>query len=205
MLLLAETRFYGEALEDVLSLRRIETASQWGWFLESPSPPDDPPPSVVVLDVAAENRPGTVRAVLRLFPSTRVVALSVRDSASEIVPVVTAGAGACVPPDGTLGDVVDAIAAVAAGRRWFTSKATGILLRSRGGPAADVAEPPLTARERQVLALVERGLSNKQIAKRLSISLPTVKNHVHHILRKMSVQSRAEAAARARGSRAGSP
>lgn len=202
MLLLAETRFYGEALETVLSLHRIEAESQWGLFLDDPAPASARP-SIVVVDVAAENRARTVRAVRRVFPSARVVALAVRETTGEIVPVVAAGAGACIPPGGTLRDVVDAIAAVAAGRKWFTSKATGILLRAREVPHSDVAEPPLTPREREVLSLVEKGLSNQQIARRLSIRLPTVKNHVHHIFRKMAVQSRAEAAAKARGSRGG--
>jgi DNA-binding NarL/FixJ family response regulator len=57
----------------------------------------------------------------------------------------------------------------------------------------------LTAREREVLALVERGLSNKEIARRLSIALPTVKNHVHNILGKLEARGRCEAIAALHG------
>jgi ATP/maltotriose-dependent transcriptional regulator MalT len=60
--------------------------------------------------------------------------------------------------------------------------------------------PParLTAREREVMQLVDEGLSNKQIARRLSIELPTVKNHMHHILQKFQVSRREDAVARFR-------
>jgi DNA-binding NarL/FixJ family response regulator len=67
------------------------------------------------------------------------------------------------------------------------------------GPAT--GDRTLTERERQVAALIERGLSNKEIAVALGIEVPTVKNHVHHILEKLRVRRRAEAAALVRGRR----
>jgi DNA-binding NarL/FixJ family response regulator len=63
-----------------------------------------------------------------------------------------------------------------------------------GDPAAS-----LTIREREILDLIDEGLSNKQIAQRLCIEVPTVKNHVHNLLEKLGVQSRHEAAALVRG------
>jgi DNA-binding NarL/FixJ family response regulator len=68
---------------------------------------------------------------------------------------------------------------------------------ARSWAEADPIEP-LTTREREVLELIDEGLSNKQIAQHLSIELPTVKNHVHHILGKLGVHRRTEAAALAR-------
>ena len=63
-----------------------------------------------------------------------------------------------------------------------------------------IAEPAtdLTMRERQILSLVEQGLSNKEIARALGIELATVKNHVHRVLEKLNVSRRGQAAARAR-------
>ena len=59
----------------------------------------------------------------------------------------------------------------------------------------------LTRRERQIVGLIDQGLSNKEIASRLCIELPTVKNHVHNILEKLHVRRRGEAVARIRESR----
>ena len=72
------------------------------------------------------------------------------------------------------------------------------LARSDTHPTVPQPIARLTARELEVLALIERGLSNKQIARQLCISLPTVKNHVHSILEKFGAGSRGEAAARVR-------
>jgi two-component system, NarL family, nitrate/nitrite response regulator NarL len=65
----------------------------------------------------------------------------------------------------------------------------------------DAAGPGLTPREREIVGLIDEGLSNKQIASRLCIELPTVKNHVHNILEKLHVSRRGEAVARLRQSR----
>jgi ATP/maltotriose-dependent transcriptional regulator MalT len=81
---------------------------------------------------------------------------------------------------------------------------TAVLLRRvaslAGGPAPE-AGPALTRREREIVCLIGKGLSNKEIADSLRIELPTVKNHVHNILEKLRVHRRADAvaAARARG------
>jgi two-component system, NarL family, nitrate/nitrite response regulator NarL len=61
--------------------------------------------------------------------------------------------------------------------------------------------PPLTARQWEILDLIDEGLSNKEIAGRLCIEVPTVKNHIHNILDKLQVRRRSEAAARVRGLR----
>jgi two-component system nitrate/nitrite response regulator NarL len=65
-----------------------------------------------------------------------------------------------------------------------------------GAQASDAT--PLTARERELAGLLDEGLSNKEIAQRLSISIATVKNHVHRILEKLQVQRRGQAASRLR-------
>jgi DNA-binding NarL/FixJ family response regulator len=76
------------------------------------------------------------------------------------------------------------------------------LLRRVAVLAADRAQPRvearLTARELEIVELIDEGLSNKEIASRLCIEVPTVKNHVHNILEKLDVRGRAEAAARVR-------
>ena len=69
---------------------------------------------------------------------------------------------------------------------------------ARGRRSGDEAAGHLTAREREIVALIDMGLSNKEIATRLSIELSTVKNHVHNVLEKLGASGRLEAAARLR-------
>ena len=87
----------------------------------------------------------------------------------------------------------------------FSPRLAGTLLRRIGALARerhdDEPDVRLTARETQILALIDDGLANKEIASRLHISLPTVKNHVHNLLEKLDVTRRGEAVARARALR----
>lgn len=80
----------------------------------------------------------------------------------------------------------------------FRTQRVESLAAERRGPPCDAV---LTPREKEILALIDDGLSNKQIAQRLFIEVPTVKNHVHNILEKLNVSRRSEAAAQARGHR----
>jgi two-component system nitrate/nitrite response regulator NarL len=107
-----------------------------------------------------------------------------------------------VTPDGSLDDLASAVASVRRGEVLCSpGMAAGLfrrvaaLARERG---LDPIEEKLTARELEVLRLIEEGRSNKEIASLLSIEVPTVKNHVHRILEKLHVHRRSEAAARAR-------
>src|SRR2546430_13942847 len=70
---------------------------------------------------------------------------------------------------------------------------------------SDRVQALLTSREREIMGLIDEGLSNKEIAKRLRIEVATVKNHVHNILEKLQVHRRGEAAARVRGGKPGDP
>src|SRR5437773_985410 len=93
---------------------------------------------------------------------------------------------------------------VAASGRLYPEGLAASLLRRVATLAAEQAPVSaaerLTSREREIVRLIDDGLSNKQIAGELHIELPTVKNHVHNILEKLQVQRRSEAAARVRES-----
>jgi len=107
-----------------------------------------------------------------------------------------------VPRDGTLADLRAVIESVARGEVVCSPRIAASLLRRIADLAAEREPPPpelrLTSREIEIVELIDQGLSNKEIAQRLSIALPTVKNHVHSILDKLHVHRRAEAAARLR-------
>jgi len=114
------------------------------------------------------------------------------------------GIAGFVTSEASVAELVAAIESVARGESLCSPSVVAALLRRLGSLARSWAEAdptqPLTRREREILELIDEGLSNKQIAQRLRIELPTVKNHVHNILGKLGVRRRAEAAALVRPS-----
>jgi two-component system, NarL family, nitrate/nitrite response regulator NarL len=155
---------------------------------------------VILLDVAGARGIDTLRE-LSAMTAVPIVVLGIRDRPGEVVDYAEAGIAGYVTDEHTVDDLVAAVrsahqgefscpASVAAGL------AARLTLRAREHRRSPLSQ--LTARERQILTLIESGSSNKEIARRLHIQLTTVKNHVHNILRKLDVRGRGEAAATAR-------
>jgi two-component system nitrate/nitrite response regulator NarL len=140
-------------------------------------------------------------------PEMKLLAVGVRED--EAVDWLEAGVSGYVSPEASLERLAGAVASVARGEIVTSPEVTTHLLRRVRRLAAEVPEATeegrLTRREAEVLGLIAEGLSNKVIAKRLSIQEQTVKNHVHNILIKLGVHRRAEAAARMRRRRRRSP
>jgi two-component system, NarL family, nitrate/nitrite response regulator NarL len=107
-----------------------------------------------------------------------------------------------VSEDASLDDLAAAIASIARGELLCSPRIAAKLfgcLSERGTGAPDSASTKaLTSREREVYECIRRGDSNKEIARRLNIAEPTVKNHVHHLLTKLAVRTRAQAVANGR-------
>lgn len=157
-----------------------------------------PRPAVGLLD--GPTLADLLQAPLANVPQPKLVAIGVSDE--KAVAWIEAGASGCVPPAGSLEDVIVAIERVASDG-FAASPEVAAHLASRVRRLAaesplSIAQSPLTCREAEVLELLGEGLSNKQIARRLSIELQTVKNHVHNLLVKLGVSRRAEAVARLR-------
>jgi two-component system, NarL family, nitrate/nitrite response regulator NarL len=165
----------------------------------------DERPDVVLLDTAPVDSDVSIRALLDALPEVRVVALAVPNHETEILAVAETGIAGFVTSDASVAELVAAIESVARGEALCTPSVVAALMRRVASLARSWAEAdpvqPLTRREREILVLIDEGLSNKQIAQRLRIELSTVKNHVHHILGKLGVHRRAEAAALARAGR----
>jgi two-component system, NarL family, nitrate/nitrite response regulator NarL len=155
-------------------------------------------PEVIIVDMVMRNGTPTVRALAEGIPQAGVLALAVPESENEVIACVEAGAAGCVPREAPLEEVISAVESIARGEAPCSPRMTVALLkrvRERAAVPPDGPEARLTAREREVLGLVEQGLSNKQIALSLNIETATVKNHVHRILEKLKVTRRGEAAA----------
>lgn len=162
------------------------------------------PPDVILLDTIPPDSMLRVAEVLAALPGVPVLALTVPNSEREIVAIAEAGIAGFVTSDASIEELVEAVESVARGEALCSPSVAAALMRRLASLARNGATPspigPLTTREREILELIDEGFSNKQIAQRLRIELPTVKNHVHHILVKLGVSRRAEAAALARAS-----
>ena len=146
-------------------------------------------PDVTLLDVRMPKMSGIEAAVaIRAeFPNARLIALTSYDGEEDIRRAVEAGVLGFLTKDVLRDELIKAIRAVHAGGTYIPPKLTAKL-------NAQLERPPLSPREVEVLELIVRGLSNKQIAYDLNISEETAKNHVKHIFGKLGVQDRTQAA-----------
>ncbi|MHA7649627.1 response regulator [Mycobacterium sp. ML4] len=155
-------------------------------------------PDVVVMDMRLADGDGAAATagVLDVSPSTKVLVLSASDERDDVLEAVKAGATGYLVKSASKAELADAVRATAAGRAVFTPSLAGLVLgeyrRIAANPRSGPATPSLTERETEVLRLVAKGLSAKQIADRLSLSHRTVENHVQATFRKLQVANRVE-------------
>lgn len=165
-------------------------------------------PDIVLLHLGVPDRFAAIRAVVESAPKARVVVLGASESEEEVVACAEAGAAGYLMRDGSLDDLVAIAQSVARGETVCSPRVAAILLRQVAVLASErqsrMLSIRLTAREREIVDLIDRGLSNKEISQQLSVEVRTVKTHVHNILEKLQVHRRGEAAAWVREVRTGS-
>ena len=156
---------------------------------------------VVLVDATIPEGPSTLRRALDIAPQMRIVAFAVRETEDDVVAWAEAGVIGYIPSTAALADLVRLVMDIDRGEQVCSARvAAGLLHRialsaSRGtGRYTTFLVPGLTARERLVAELLGSGLSNKEIARRLSISLATTKSHVHSLLGKLNVRCRKQVA-----------
>jgi DNA-binding NarL/FixJ family response regulator len=157
-------------------------------------------PDVVLLDVHLPDGGGqaVIPAVHAERPGVRFLALSVSDHAEDVVAVIRAGARGYVTKSISPADLSDAIRRVAAGDAIFSPWLAGVVLDAFAGrePVPAQGSNPeldlLTAREQDVLLLIARGYTYKEIAARLHLSVKTIESHVSRVLRKLQLSNRNE-------------
>jgi DNA-binding NarL/FixJ family response regulator len=159
-------------------------------------------PDVVLLDVHLPGGSGgggaeVIKRSSEHLDTTRFLALSVSDSAEDVVGVIRAGARGYITKGSSGDEVSRAVASVAGGDAVFSPRLAGFVLDAFGAitgeqAVADDELDRLSAREREVMRLIARGFSYKEVAAELFISIKTVESHVSAVLRKLQLSSRHE-------------
>ncbi len=158
-------------------------------------------PDAVLMDVRMPRVNGieAARRIREILPSTKILMLTVSDEEDDLYEAIKAGANGYLLKEISVEEVANAIHAVVQGQSLISPSMASKLLNEFNSLARQAAEkeelpaPVLTARELEVLKLVARGMSNKDVADQLFISENTVKNHVRNILEKLHLHSRMEA------------
>ena len=155
-------------------------------------------PEVVLLDVHLPGGGGqrVATEVGRTHPDVRFLALSVSDAPEDVIAVIRAGARGYLTKTVTAAELVDAVHRVRGGDAVFSPRLAGFVLDAFAGdglaPTVDPELDQLTAREQEVLRLIARGYTYKEVARRLEISPKTVETHVSSVLRKLQLSTRHE-------------
>lgn len=203
-LIAGRPRVHGEALAAALSpgrrVRVLATASHPQDVLALVG---EVTPDIVLVYFATPDAVRIVAEIGRRMPDVKVVAIMLGETESEVIQLAEAGVAGYVLPDSSLDDLIVAVESAARGELYCPPRVAFTLLRRLGAIAAGLTDEEreagqsplraLTGREREILQLVDAGMSNKAIARRLLIELATVKNHVHRILKKLHVHRRIDA------------
>jgi DNA-binding NarL/FixJ family response regulator len=156
-------------------------------------------PNVVLMDMQLTDGSGAeaTAQVLAVSPSSRILVLSASSERDDVLEAIKAGASGYLVKSASADELINAVHATADGQAVFTPGLAGLVLgeyrRMAAAPADRSAPTPeLTDRETEVLRMVAKGLSAKQIATRLGLSHRTVENHVQATLRKLQLANRVE-------------
>jgi len=155
-------------------------------------------PDIVLLDEAFPDGPMAVRRIRDFIPQIPVVVIAAAETPVEIIAWAEAGVGGYIPRTAGIADVVPRLIGIM--RDCSESGAAGLLRRisnvgATNGEHRNTSLPPmLTPREAQIVQMIFLGMSNKDIARHLNIGLATTKTHVHHLLGKLNLQRRGQAA-----------
>jgi len=156
-------------------------------------------PDLIVLDLNMEGMDGleTLRAMRSAEITSRIIMLTVSDNDEDVICAITYGADGYLLKDMDPEQILEKLKEAAVGRMVISEKLTHVLAGAiRGGETSNKTNllAKLTSREHETLKLIAKGMSNKLIARELNISDGTVKVHVKHVLKKLSLNSRVEAA-----------
>jgi DNA-binding NarL/FixJ family response regulator len=154
-------------------------------------------PRVVLMDLDLGTGSGVtaIREILAVLPQTHILVLSASGEHADVLEAVKAGATGYLVKSASVEQLLDAVGRTADGYAVFTPGLAGLVLgeyRRMESDASEPAAPALTPRETDVLRLVAKGLTARQIGERLVVSHRTVESHVQSTLRKLQLHNRAQ-------------
>jgi DNA-binding NarL/FixJ family response regulator len=160
-------------------------------------------PRVVLLDVGLQDKSSLrlAETVKKEMADSRVIVMDLLPVHEEIAEFVNAGVAGFILKDASFEDFVGTIRSVADGARVLPPRMTGTLFSQiaavavKRGTAAALKAVRMTQREREIIALIAVGMSNKEIAQRLNIASDTVKSHVRNVMDKLALHTRLQIAA----------
>jgi NarL family two-component system response regulator LiaR len=181
----------------LLAFDDLELAGEAGSGEDAVKVCSDLKPDVVLMDLSMPGMGGVeaTKQVLAKCPGSRVIVLTSFKEKDMVEGALKAGALSYLLKNVSADELASAIRGAVAGRPSLSPEAAQVLIREFTTPEGQKSGADLTQSEREVLALMVEGLSNKEIAERLTVSQSTVKFHVSNILSKLGVGSRTEAVA----------
>ncbi len=204
ILIFSHIRLFGESLanslKDVDEVTHVTTCFQADILVDSITDFD---PHIILIDFATECALNEAHAICDSFPEIPILAIALPEHPDNVISCAEAGLFGYVPLQASLKDLSASIHKVFKGECECHPKIVFSLLREirqRQGQRQvnAVINKPLTYREREILRLTGKGLSNKMIARELDLSVATIKNHQHNIFAKLQIHSRQEAIAQLR-------
>ena len=151
-------------------------------------------PDIIIMDISLPDKNGIdiTREIITDYKEIEVLILSMYTEEDFIVNAVKAGAKGYLPKNTTKEELLDAVKTICSGGEYFSSKISGILMKSLMKNSNVPEEKNLSKREKEILSLFAEGLSNAEIAEKLFISIRTVESHKNHIMQKLELKSGVE-------------
>ena len=201
VLIVDDHGLFRTGLRNLLEEQGIQVVGEAGEGAEALELVRELTPEVVLMDL---NMPGmagveATQRIVRAAPLTRIVVLTISDDDTDVMDAILAGACGYLLKDSSIHDLVRGINAAAVGESLISPQiAAKVLQRVRATStvprAAEIVRSELSDRELEVLRLIANGKDNAEIARELTISPKTVKNHISNILVKLQIDNRIQAA-----------
>lgn len=203
VLIVDDMRLHCEGLARLLeSAAGIEVVGTTGQWEEAAAQILASRPGMVLLSMGLPNGVTVLRAIVNAAPDVPIIALGMSEEEEHIIACAEIGVAGYLLREASVDNLVALIQSVARGETLCSPRVAATLLKRVTALAVHGHSPmraeQLTPREREIVQLIDLGLSNKEISQRLCVEVRTVKTHVHNILQKLQVHRRGEAAARLR-------